>query len=65
MLSYGKPVKEVAQLLKLSSRTVEAYLDCIKAKIGCNTKSQAVFLYQQQSSETAYIHNILKEGSLG
>lgn len=60
LLSYGKQVKEVARLLKLSPRTVETYLNDVKWKTKCNTKSQAVLLYQQQNTGTTYINEILQ-----
>lgn len=41
-LVRGKTAKSIAQLLKLSPRTVEYYLDNIKNKLGCRTKSQLI-----------------------
>lgn len=40
----GKTVKGVAEILKLSSRTVEYYLKNMKNKIGCRTKFELVDL---------------------
>ncbi|MBT4879889.1 MAG: helix-turn-helix transcriptional regulator [Alphaproteobacteria bacterium] len=44
-LATGKIVKEVAQSLNLSPRTVDFYLKNIKEKTGCRSKSQLISLY--------------------
>ena len=42
LLLLGLTIKEISKLLVLSPRTVEVYLDNIKAKLGCTRKSQIV-----------------------
>lgn len=41
-LVRGKTFREIAVLLGLSLRTVEAYIECIKNKLGCYTKGQII-----------------------
>lgn len=36
----GKTIKQTGEILNLSKRTVESYLDNIKAKFGCQSKSE-------------------------
>lgn len=38
----GRTTKEIAQLLSISPRTVETYLEQIKAELNCYTKSQLI-----------------------
>ena len=42
LLVRGKTFKEIAYLLRLSERTVEDYIECIKHKLGCHTKGQVI-----------------------
>lgn len=44
-LSKGKSVKEVAIQLCISSRTVETYIENVKLKLCCNTRSKAIDLF--------------------
>jgi DNA-binding CsgD family transcriptional regulator len=44
LLSQRKSLKETASLLKISPRTVEAYLNTVKSKTGCTT-SQIINLF--------------------
>ncbi|MBL8676913.1 MAG: helix-turn-helix transcriptional regulator, partial [Alphaproteobacteria bacterium] len=41
-LLIGKTMKETAQELKLSPRTIESYLNNIKIKINAHTKSEII-----------------------
>jgi DNA-binding CsgD family transcriptional regulator len=41
-LLRGKTVKEIAEILNLSKRTAEGYIDDIKDKMGCNSKSELI-----------------------
>jgi DNA-binding CsgD family transcriptional regulator len=36
----GKTVKQIAEILDLSKRTVESYIDNLKAKLGCQNKAE-------------------------
>ena len=44
LISQGKSLKETASILKISPRTVEAYLNTAKSKTGCTT-SQLISLF--------------------
>lgn len=44
-LSKGKSAKEIAVQLSISPRTVETYLENIKLKLCCNTRSRAIELF--------------------
>lgn len=41
-LLCGKTSKEIAKILNLSTRTAESYLEAIKLKFNCDTKSQLI-----------------------
>lgn len=41
-LSRGMTIKQIANKLALSPRTVEHYLDVVKDKLGCHSKSQLI-----------------------
>lgn len=41
-LARGKTAKEMAKILKINHRTVEAFLEKIKNKLNCSTKSQLI-----------------------
>ncbi|MBY0282059.1 MAG: LuxR C-terminal-related transcriptional regulator [Alphaproteobacteria bacterium] len=47
-LSCGKTVKEIGNLLGLSPRTVESHIVKVKNKIGCNSKSQIIKLFEKE-----------------
>lgn len=51
-LLQNRTAAETAQLMNLSKRTVESYLDNIKNKLGCNTKLELVKILA--SSKLAY-----------
>jgi DNA-binding CsgD family transcriptional regulator len=40
----GKTAKQAAEILNLSKRTVESYIENIKNKFGCNTKSDLLLI---------------------
>lgn len=42
LLVRGKTVMQISQKLGLSMRTVESYLNDIKSKLGCHTKSELI-----------------------
>lgn len=41
-LVEGKTAREIAYLLNISRRTVEHYIECIKDKLNCRTKSELI-----------------------
>jgi len=43
-LLRGKKISDIATILNISSRTVEYYLENIKAKVGCRTKFELIDL---------------------
>jgi DNA-binding CsgD family transcriptional regulator len=47
LISNNKTVKEAAQLLELSPRTVEAYINNMKMKLGINYKNQLIDLFNK------------------
>jgi DNA-binding CsgD family transcriptional regulator len=50
-LARGMTIKEIALELKLSARTVEHYLEAVKDKLNCNTRSELVrFFFQKQET---------------
>jgi DNA-binding CsgD family transcriptional regulator len=53
-LVRGKTIKEIAQILRLSSRTVEIYVEQLKVKFGCQRKSDLI----ARSIASGYINNI-------
>lgn len=55
-LLYGMTAKEIAKELKLSPRTVETYLENIKTKIDCFSKTQ---LIQKIIKDYAEVHLFL------
>jgi DNA-binding CsgD family transcriptional regulator len=38
----GKTIREIAFILRISTRTVETHIDTIKEKLGCTSKSQLI-----------------------
>ena len=47
-LACGKTVKEIGNLLGLSPRTVESHIVKVKNKIGCNSKSEIIKLFEKE-----------------
>ena len=41
-LVQGMTIREIAEILSLSARTVEHYLEAVKAKLGCKNRSQLI-----------------------
>lgn len=54
LCGLGKTMKEIAVNLKLSPRTVEAYLNNVKNKLGINFKSDIIKLYQEIVSDDVF-----------
>lgn len=52
----GKTVKQIAEILNLSKRTAESYIDNIKAKMGCQNKAELLVAAVSQG----YQHHIPK-----
>jgi len=46
-LTKGKTYRQIAQILGISNRTVEHYIDTIKAKMNCQNKSELIEKYLQ------------------
>lgn len=42
-LIKGKTIKQIAQILQLSPRTIEHYLNAIRAKLDCDSRSQLIY----------------------
>jgi DNA-binding CsgD family transcriptional regulator len=55
-LLRGKTAKDIAKILRLSPRTVEEYIDQIKSKLNCNTKSDLI----EKAIQLGYINIIPK-----
>ena len=49
LLGTGKSVKEVASVLSISPRTVEFYVNQVKEKTGCYSKSKLLKIIQSSS----------------
>lgn len=47
LLSSGKTAKEIANLLELSSRTIETYLENLRIKTGAISASQLIHIYHE------------------
>ena len=44
-IAHGRTAKEIARILLISYRTVESYIDNVKQKVGCNSKSELSDIY--------------------
>lgn len=55
-LTRGKTAKEIANILNLSCRTVEHYLDTIKTKWNCNSRQELleIALFRYESFDTLF-----------
>lgn len=49
MLSEGKTMKEIAQNLEISQRTVESYLNTVKRKTGATFKTELIAFFDKSS----------------
>lgn len=47
-LSKGKSTKEIANMMKLSRRTIEHYLERIRSLLGCNSNRELIACYGEQ-----------------
>jgi DNA-binding CsgD family transcriptional regulator len=61
-LSMGKSIKEIANLVDLSPRTVEAYLNNIKAKLNVTCRSKLIDLFNENGLQSFI--NVLKCDSM-
>lgn len=48
LLATGKSAKEIAQIMQLSSRTIEHYLDRIRKILGCTSNRKLLAVYGEQ-----------------
>lgn len=48
LLLRGKTAKQIAEVLNLSKRTVESYIEQIKNKFGCHNKAEVLYLAMTQ-----------------
>lgn len=56
-LIRGKSLKAIGKAMNLSPRTIESYIDLIKDKMGCNTKSEVI----EKAIEIGYLEILPKE----
>lgn len=57
-LLAGKTAKESAQILGLSARTIESYVNTLKNKLGCQKRSELILkLFQLLSSSPISIQS--------
>lgn len=54
LILRGKTAKQIAEIMDLSKRTVEFYIENIKNKFGCNTKSDLLLI----GIANGYLNNI-------
>jgi len=54
-LAYGKTHKQIANILSISPRTVESYLNQIKDKTGVSYKSNLIDLFHKNTSLSGFI----------
>lgn len=55
----GKTAKEIAKILAISSKTVEAYLASIKSKMSCNFKSELIEKAYFERYMNVFPHSLL------
>lgn len=58
LLYLGKTAKEIGQILDLSFRTVESYLDSIKLKLNCHTRKEVLNLLLSHNAERSLLLGI-------
>jgi DNA-binding CsgD family transcriptional regulator len=58
LLYLGKTAKEIGQILELSFRTVEGYLDSIKIKLNCHTRKEVLDLLLTHNAERSLLLGI-------
>jgi DNA-binding CsgD family transcriptional regulator len=54
--TLGMSAKDIGKKLGLSNRTIESYLQTLKQKLGCHSKSQLLKLIYQSSAEKPAIY---------
>lgn len=59
-LLRGKPIKAIAKILCLSPRTIESYIENIKIRFNCSTKSELI----DKAFERGYL-NVLPRSLIG
>lgn len=58
-LLRGKTTKEIAQILQLSPRTVESYIDHIKIKFACHTRSELLEKAEKEGYYSIIVNTLL------
>lgn len=48
LLAYGMTIKEIAREMQLSPRTVEHYLEVVKAKLNCDSRSDLIRMFIEE-----------------
>jgi len=57
LMIRGKPMKEIAYILKISTRTVESHIEDIKFRLGCYTKGQVI----EKAIDAGFLYYIPQE----
>tara|TARA_A100000171_G_C2131717_1_gene147207 strand:- start:506 stop:1342 length:837 start_codon:yes stop_codon:yes gene_type:complete len=55
ILSEGKTAKQIGQALGISPRTIETYINTIKMKLGCYSKTDLIHTFQKTGIKTDYL----------
>lgn len=63
LLAHGKLIKEIAEILGLTHRTVAYYIDNAKARLGCFSRSQLINYVIQASSRDVFFDVINKDST--
>ncbi|MBL4647663.1 MAG: PAS domain-containing protein [Gammaproteobacteria bacterium] len=58
----GKTAKQIAQILQLSKRTIEYYIDNIKSKLGCQNKAELLVTAMTQGYQQHVPKSLLQLG---
>lgn len=57
LLARGKTVKQIANILSISTRTVEEHIESIKHRLNCYSKSQVI----EKAIDSGFLYYIPKE----